>query len=115
MDDAKTAYMAEDYNAVERSKVYPGELALNCIFAENIGNKEALYMASYDESFQKTLHLFRGRAVEGKKNREIDLGFVKYPYLKPGETAEYPAYALAPVDSWRDGAKTIPQMGGLVV
>ena len=40
-------------------------------------------MASYDESFQKTLHLFRGRAVEGKKSREIDLGFVKYPYLKP--------------------------------
>lgn len=105
VDDAKTGYMAEDYNAVERSKVYPGELALNCIFAENIGNKEALYMASYDESFQKTLHLFRGRAVEGKKSREIDFGFVKYPYLKPGETAEYPAYALAPVDSWRDGAK----------
>ena len=105
VEGARTGYMAEDYNAVERSEVYPGVLALNCFFIERPKGKGALYMASYDDSFQKTLHLFRGRAVDGKKEREIDAGFVKYPFLKPGESEKYPAYALAPVGRWEDGAK----------
>ena len=105
VEGAKTYYMAEDYNAFERSEVYPGMLALNCFFIEGPKGGGALYMASYDDSFQKTLHLFRGRAAEGKKAREIDAGFVKYPFLKPGGEKAYPASALAPVGSWTEGAK----------
>ncbi len=104
-----TLYMAEDYNAFERCEVYPGKLALNCFFIEDFNTKEALYAASYDESFQKTLHLFRGRAVPGKFAREIDAGFVKYPYLKPGQELSYPSYAIAPVKNWREGAKLYRQ------
>ena len=105
VEDARTSYMAEDYNAVERSELYPGVLALNCFFVERPNWKGTLYMASYDDSFQKTLHLFRGRAADGKKEREIDVGFVKYPFLKSGESREYPACAMAPVNKWEDGAK----------
>lgn len=105
VEGAKTGYMAEDYDAVERSGLYPGRLALNCFFIEDKDSKNALYAASYDGSFQKTLHLFRGRSAKAKVPREIDVGFVKYPFLKPGESESYSASALAPVSSWADGAK----------
>lgn len=55
------------------------------------------------------MHLFRGRAVPGKFAREIDAGFVKYPYLKPGQELSYPPYAIAPVKNWREGAKLYRQ------
>lgn len=112
VEDARTSYMAEDYNAVERSELYPGVLALNCFFVERPNGKGTLYMASYDDSFQKTLHLFRGRAADGKKEREIDVGFVKYPFLKSGESREYPACAMAPVNKWEDGAKFYAKWAG---
>lgn len=47
-----------------------------------------------------------------QKEREIDVGFVKYPFLKSGESREYPACAMAPVNKWEDGAKFYAKWAG---
>jgi len=102
MKGAFTAYMAEDQNQIERANLYPGDASSNFYLVED--GKSALYIANYDSTFDKNLHLFRLR--DFLKNPQIDLAMVKYPYLAPGGEKTYDPYILSPhVGDWRVSAR----------
>ncbi len=97
LDKAHTLYMGQDNKALERSTLYPGLAAANCIYLSNTGS--ALGIFSCDLEFRNTLHLLR------KRQAEIDATMVKYPFLKPGEKTVIGGYRLAVVNGgWHHAA-----------
>jgi hypothetical protein len=95
---AHTLYMAPDQNGVQLTLPYPGTAATNCFtFA---GEDQGLYFASYDPSFQHTLHLWR--LVGG----DLDAALVKYPFLETGMSFRAAGYVTSPHrGSWHVAAR----------
>lgn len=92
-------YMAPDQNGIKMSGMYPGiSASTNCfVFA---GPREGLYLGSHDPSLQPTLHLLR------LLGEELDAGFVKYPFLAPGERWASAEFVLAPYSgTWHVAAR----------
>ena len=113
VEDARTSYMAEDYNAVERSELYPGVLALNCFLSSaRIGRERSIWQATTTLFKRPCTSSAEGAAGRQKRSARSTFGFVKYPFLKSGESREYPAYAMAPVNKWEDGAKFYAKWAG---
>jgi hypothetical protein len=91
-------YRSPDQNGIKMSAIYPGVAAMNCFaFASE---KEGLYFGSHDPDFLDTLHLFR---LSGD---DLEVGFVKYPFLGTGETFRSATFVVAPyVGDWHVAAK----------
>lgn len=81
---AKTYYKSQDNVAVERYAAYPVSRTMNMFVIRN-GDAGSLYFASMDPEFELTLHLARYRKVNDEF-KYLDIGMVKYPFLKSGET-----------------------------
>jgi hypothetical protein len=94
-----TLYMACDHLATRVSSLYPGIwTATNSYLFAN--EKEGLYFGSHDPTFQQTLHLFE------LKNEDVSAGFVKYPYLQPGQEVHIGGYVISPYSgTWHVAAK----------
>jgi hypothetical protein len=95
---AHTLYMAPDQHGVQMTLPYPGTAATNCFtFA---GADQGLYFASYDPTFQQTVHLWR---LVGD---ELGAGLVKYPFLTTGKTFQADGYVTSPYrGDWRVAAR----------
>ncbi|MBN2640293.1 MAG: hypothetical protein JXR78_01430 [Victivallales bacterium] len=90
---AYTRYMAKDNFEIRRSCLYPGVASTNAFVLEN--DTEGLYFASYDTSFQFTLHLL------GADQHGLNPAMVKYPYIKEGKSWKAENYVLSPYrGSW---------------
>lgn len=94
---AHTNYMAKDNFEIRRSSMYPGFASTNAFVLEN--DNEGLYFASYDPSFQFTLHLL------GADERGLNPAMVKYPFIKQGGSWKAENYVLSPyLGSWHVAA-----------
>jgi hypothetical protein len=83
-----TLYMAPDQHGVQMTLPYPGTAATNSYtFA---GVDQGLYFASYDTSFQHTVHLWR---LVGE---DVGAGIVKYPFLATGKSYRMSGYVTSP-------------------
>ncbi len=95
---AHTNYIAKDNYEIRRSVLYPGFAATNSFVLEN--DNEGLYFASYDPTFQFTLHLL------GADDSGINAGMVKYPFIKQGESWKADHYVVSPYQgSWHVAAR----------
>ena len=101
------AYMAQDNKAIEQYTLYPGETAMNYYVINE--PKNALYVASHDPNFEKTLHLVRTRKIGGAGEFTyggIDFAMVKYPFLSAGQSKTFPEYVVsAHSGDWHVSAK----------
>jgi hypothetical protein len=91
-------YTNEDFGGLQVQNLYPGfTAACNCfVFA---GDQEGLYFGSHDETFRNTIHLWR---VLGDN---LEAGFAKHLFLKPGEAARIEGFVLSPYSgSWHAAA-----------
>lgn len=94
----RTGYLVADQDGVRMSIRYPGGAATNCFVLANA--VEGLYFGSHDPSFQMTLHSLRA------KGRDVEAGFIKYPFLETGKTFRADGYVLSPYSgSWHVAAK----------
>lgn len=112
LDASHTGYMAQDNKAVEFGCLYPGLTAVNCFLLAEA--HDTLGFMSFDPTFQNTLHLLR------RCGGAVGAVLVKYPFLRPGESAEVAGYRLCPVSgdwhraadlyrAWCDGWIEIPE------
>ena len=112
LDASHTDYMAQDNKAVEFGCLYPGLTAVNCFLLAEA--HDTLGFMSFDPTFQNTLHLLR------RCGGAVGAVLVKYPFLRPGESAEVAGYRLCPVSgdwhraadlyrAWCDGWIEIPE------
>ncbi len=80
--------------------LYPGIASMSWIDFYN--EKEGLYFASYDKTFQTTGLGARRRKEKG----DFQLGIIKYPFIEPGETWKSKEYIIsAHRGDWHAGAK----------
>ena len=101
---AKTYYKSQDNVAVERYAAYPVSRTMNMFVIRN-GDAGSLYFASMDPEFELTLHLARYRKVNDEF-KYLDIGMVKYPFLKSGETYATAPFVVSPLSGdWREGAR----------
>jgi hypothetical protein len=99
IDQCFTYYMAQDNKAVEKSSIYPGRSGMNFYMLVDDESERGVYLGSHDLTFQKTLHLMR------KRQDQIDMMMVKYPFVKPGESTRIEGFILSPFEgSWHRGA-----------
>jgi len=94
-----TRFMGPDQNGIKFGLMYPGTAAATNCFVFDAGS-EGLYCGSHDPSLQSTLHLFR------LLDDELQVGFVKYPFLAPGQKWRSAEFVLAPyAGTWHVAAK----------
>ncbi len=95
----KTGYMGPDQHGTKLAAMYPGSgAATNCfLFATK---DEGLYFGSHDPSLQSTLHLFHFH------DERLQAGFVKYPFLPPGQKFASAEFVLSPYSgTWHVASK----------
>ncbi len=101
------SYMAQDNKAIEQYDVYPSPLSMNYYVLDD--KDCALYFASHDPEFEKTLHLLRTRQTGGTgefKYGGIDLAMAKYPFLNAGESKKFADFVISPHSGdWHVSAK----------
>ena len=96
----QTLYMAKDYRGIEMSTSYNAYsgAATNCFLFTD--DSEGLYFGSHDPTMQTTLHLFRLRG------KDLDAGFVKYPYLECGQSVKIEGCVISPyTGAWHVASK----------
>lgn len=83
-------YMAKDHKGIEMNLPYNAfsGASTNCFLFMN--DNEGLYFGSHDSTMQTTLHSFRLRG------NDIDAGFVKYPYLRYGQSIKITGFVISP-------------------
>ena len=100
-------YMAQDNKAIEQYGIYPSPMAMNYYVLDD--KDCALYFASHDTEFEKTLHLVRTKKIGGKGEFSyggIDFAMAKYPFLKSGESKKYDDFVIsAHSGDWHVSAK----------
>ena len=100
---AETGYKARDDISLERYSQYPISRTMNMYAIQN--PKGALYMAGLSDDCQLTLHYARYRR-EASALKYLDLGFVKYPFIKSGETFSTGEFSATPIlGDWRKAAR----------
>lgn len=92
-----TLYMSNDNEGIRLSGLYPMSLATNSFVLAD--GEEGLYFGSHDSTFQQTIHLFE------LKQNDLAAGFVKYPFLSPGQKTRIEGYVTSPYSgSWHVAA-----------
>ena len=100
---ADTGYKARDDISLERYSQYPISRTMNMYVVQN--PKGALYMAGVSGDSQLTLHYARYRK-EASVLKYLDLGFVKYPFIKSGERFSTGEFSVTPIaGDWRNAAR----------
>lgn len=85
-----SGYVAEDNKGINMPWTANG-------FAMFADDTDSLYLGDHDPAFELTTHLFR------KRGTEIDAGFHRSPYLKPGESASLSGFVVSPLKGdWHD-------------
>jgi hypothetical protein len=99
--DYHSEYLGPDENGTAYSIIYPGEASMQWLSLSN--NREGLYMASYDDSFQNTCI---SAIVHPESELNLSLAFTKYPFIKKGESWKSAQFVLSLLsDSWHAGAR----------
>ena len=84
--------------------IYPGNACMPWIDYYN--NKQGWYLGYHDMETPSTAMLIRKRQIEG----DIQLGFCRYPMVKPGQSWTSGDYVIRPhAGEWHDGAKRYVQ------
>jgi hypothetical protein len=93
IDRHHSGYVAEDNKGVNM----PWSANGFALFADQ---SDCLYLGDHDPTFELTTHLFR------KRGEQIDAGFHRSPFLKPGERAASAGFVIAPLSGdWHTGAR----------
>ena len=93
-------YERHDYLHTDLDRLYPGSASMQWYSLTN--DNESIYCASEDTTGQTVcLHIERTVATNS-----LSLGFVRYPFLEPGESVVLPPLAFIPLDNdWHAGAR----------
>lgn len=80
--------------------MYPGICSMPWFDFYN--EKEGLYVASHDLTFQTTMLMTRRRA----ENKDFQIGIIKYPFIEPGESWSVGDFVISAHEGdWHVGAK----------
>jgi len=99
--DYHSEYLGPDENGTACSIIYPGSASMQWLSLSN--DREGLYMASYDDSFQNTC---MSAIAHPESELNLSLAFTKYPFIKKGESWQSAPFVLAlHAGSWHAGAR----------